>query len=253
MTQSARVVPFANPAPVVTLVNPADDPLYAAQYVGERLANLVQRSPGGVWMSSPSPPNLKFNTLIHSRDCIHAWCHLKMKFGGSNGPSIYALQEEIYAMNQGVLSIASYYGHLEKLWAKEDALTEYIICDLGENCKMSKFVMIKKDMDRVMKFFIGLNDVYKAVRTQILHLDPIPPIDKVYKSFITEKVQRGLSRESQPTQDNNDQQVPSMKMIHVIQDKLDALMGYLNTAGDKSADNMAGIACFSSVKLSEDS
>ncbi|KAL9690793.1 hypothetical protein QQ045_011203 [Rhodiola kirilowii] len=36
--------------------------LQAGQYVGERLANLVQRSPGGVWMSSPSPPNSIFNT-----------------------------------------------------------------------------------------------------------------------------------------------------------------------------------------------
>ncbi|KAL9666287.1 hypothetical protein QQ045_000615 [Rhodiola kirilowii] len=137
-------------------------------------------------------------SLIHSRDCIHAWSHLNMKFGGSYGPSIYALQEEIYALKQGDLSIASYFRKLETLWAEEDALTEYVVCDLGRNCKMSKYVMTKKDMDRVMKFLMGLNDVYKAVRTQILHAEPMPPIDKVYKTLITEEFQRGLSRSPVP-------------------------------------------------------
>ena len=42
----------------------------------------------------------------------------------------------------------------------------------------------------VMKFLMGLNESFSQVRTQILLMDPLPSINKVYSLMIQEEIQR---------------------------------------------------------------
>jgi hypothetical protein len=44
-----------------------------------------------------------------------------------------------------------------------------------------------------MQFLMGLNDSYKAIRGQILLLNPLPDVRQTYSSIIQEEKQRNLN------------------------------------------------------------
>ena len=44
-----------------------------------------------------------------------------------------------------------------------------------------------------MSFLIGLNETYTAIRCQILLMDPIPPLSKVFSLLLQDKKQRKVS------------------------------------------------------------
>ncbi|CAM8942004.1 unnamed protein product [Rhodiola kirilowii] len=129
-------------------------------------------------------------TLIHAYDCISAWTDLQERFGGSNDSSLFSIQQEISEMMQGDMSIAIYYGKLIKLWGDEDSLIERQVCDLGTKCKATKCFDSRKMKDRIMKFLMGLNEAYTAVRSQILLMEPFPTLREVYKMLISEETTR---------------------------------------------------------------
>ena len=52
----------------------------------------------------------------------------------------------------------------------------------------------------VLNFLMGLNESYTQIRGQILLMDPIPPINKVFSLVLQEEQQREVSSSSAPTQ-----------------------------------------------------
>ena len=61
-------------------------------------------------------------------------------------------------------------------------------CTYGLNDKITSF----QHQDSLMQFLNGLNDDYSQVRTQILMIEPIPSLDKVFSLVIPEERQRAL-------------------------------------------------------------
>ena len=61
-------------------------------------------------------------------------------------------------------------------------------CTCGVNDKITSF----QHQDSLMQFLNGLNDAYSQVRTQILMMEPIPSLDKVFSLVIQEERQRAL-------------------------------------------------------------
>ncbi|CAM8945339.1 unnamed protein product [Rhodiola kirilowii] len=126
-------------------------------------------------------------SLIHAFDCIAAWNDLKERFRGSNDSSLFSVQQEIADLMQGQLSIAKYYGQLIKLWGDEDSVVDKQACDLGARCKAMRCFDARKMKDRIMKFLMGLNEVYAPVRSHILLAEPFSTLGEVYKMLISEE------------------------------------------------------------------
>lgn len=57
--------------------------------------------------------------LIHLTDAIQAWADLEAWYSVNNGPSIFSLQEQIYALIQGDLTISKYHEKLAQLRGQE--------------------------------------------------------------------------------------------------------------------------------------
>lgn len=55
-------------------------------------------------------------SLVHLDNANEAWEDLESRFGGSNGPTFFAIQEEIYNLRQGELTVENYYSEIVKLW-----------------------------------------------------------------------------------------------------------------------------------------
>ena len=79
-------------------------------------------------------------------------------------------------MTQENLSINAYYTKFKGLW---EEFTNFRTCTYGyqvEDCTMS--------------FLMGLNETYATVRGQILLMDPVPPLSKVFSLILQDEKQR---------------------------------------------------------------
>ena len=55
-----------------------------------------------------------------------------------------------------------------------------------------------QQQEYMMQFLMGLNEAYGSIRGQILMLDPLPPIAKVFNLLVQEERQRIISSSSLP-------------------------------------------------------
>lgn len=115
-------------------------------------------------------------------------------FATTNGPRIYALREEIATLRQGEMTVENYYGQLKSLWGDEEELTNGELCDLGIDCKSTRCLNARKALVKVVKFLMGLNETHFQKRAQILALDALPAIEKVYAMIIQKEVHSKLNR-----------------------------------------------------------
>ena len=82
-------------------------------------------------------------------------------------------------MAQENLTINAYYTKFKSVW---DEYSSYRSCSCGhqvKNCTMS--------------FLMGLNDTYATVRGQILLMDPIPSLTKVFSHLVQDEKQKKIN------------------------------------------------------------
>ena len=88
-------------------------------------------------------------------------------------------------MTQDNLTINAYYTKFKGLW---DEFSNYRTCTCVHQVK-----------ECTMSFLMGLNKTYAAVRGQILLMDPMPPLSKVFSLILQDEKQRkvGVAKKMQ--------------------------------------------------------
>ncbi|XP_073317219.1 uncharacterized protein [Primulina huaijiensis] len=144
------------------------------------------------------------DSLMYMSTCREVWLDLRDRFQQSNAPRIYQIKKLLSAFNQGSLSVSSYYTKLRTLW---DELKDYQPASLC-HCGSMKDWMNYHNQECVMQFLIGLNESYGQIRAQILLVDPLPVITKVFSLVVQEERQRSITTGT-TTSDINTSFVPS--------------------------------------------
>ncbi|XP_022867559.1 uncharacterized protein LOC111387248 [Olea europaea var. sylvestris] len=105
-----------------------------------------------------------------------------------------------HAQNQ--LTIGAYFTKLKTVW---EELSNYRpSCSCGKcTCKGIKALEDHYQTEYVMSFFMGLDDSFAQTRSQILLMDPIPPINKVFALVSQEKLQRTMNNVAGTSTGNN--------------------------------------------------
>ncbi|KAF7144201.1 hypothetical protein RHSIM_Rhsim05G0096000 [Rhododendron simsii] len=85
-----------------------------------------------------------------------------------------------------------YYTKLKGLWDLHDALCPLPPCS-GDTAKE---LHQHHQKQRTIKFLMGLNGVYTAARGQILLMEPLPTVNKVYSLIIQDEKQRVISSQA---------------------------------------------------------
>lgn len=118
-------------------------------------------------------------SIIFSDSAYDIWNDLKERYQQANGPRIFQLRKKLMNLQQGQLSISAYFTKLKIIW---DELSSYRpTCSCGKcTCGGLKCLAEYYHAEYVMSFLMGLNDTYSQVRGQLLLMDPIPPINKVF-------------------------------------------------------------------------
>ncbi|XP_056695256.1 uncharacterized protein [Spinacia oleracea] len=120
------------------------------------------------------------------------WLELAERFGQSNGPLIYQLKKEIENLTQENMTIVSYYSKLKKLWDEMQTLRAFPTCTCGVmltcSCQFLKKVAEFEEEDKMMKFLLGLNGGFDSTITNVLAMDPMPNLNRVFS--ITQQIEK---------------------------------------------------------------
>ncbi|KAG6401762.1 hypothetical protein SASPL_138627 [Salvia splendens] len=128
--------------------------------------------------------------IIHAKTSQQVWEDLRDQFSQKNAPAIYQVQRSIATITQGSSTVAAYYTKIKALWAELDTYRTHVACN------QEKLHNEEKEEDRLMQFLMGLNDVFKAARSNILMMNPLPNVRQAYSLVIQEEMQRQVSSDT---------------------------------------------------------
>lgn len=134
----------------------------------------------------------KSASVIFSDSAADIWQDLKDRFQQSNGPRILQLWRELINLLQNQNTVGIYFTKLKTLW--EELSKFRLTCTCGKcTCGGVKELKSYFQMEYIMTFLMGLNENFSSIRSQILLLDPLPPINKVFSLISQEEQQRNIT------------------------------------------------------------
>ena len=104
----------------------------------------------------------------------------------SNSLAIYHIHREINTLSQGTLSVTQYYSKLRRLWDDLTCLAPLPTCTCGATKTVAQFF----ESQKVMHFLMGMNEEYNHSKDQILLMDYLPSVNKVYSLVLKIEKQR---------------------------------------------------------------
>uniref|UniRef100_A0A2C9U7A2 Uncharacterized protein n=1 Tax=Manihot esculenta TaxID=3983 RepID=A0A2C9U7A2_MANES len=97
-------------------------------------------------------------------------------------------------MEQG--NSIAYYSKLKKLWEELNVLQPMPQCTCGvmcaSTCDVSNEIVEIMSQTKLIQFLVGLNECYDHVKNQILVLDLLPYVNKVYSMILRVEKQKNV-------------------------------------------------------------
>ncbi|XP_042974688.1 uncharacterized protein LOC122306322 [Carya illinoinensis] len=135
--------------------------------------------------------------VVYALTAKDMWDELNNQFSQGNEPRIFQLQKELSSLSQDQTSVSVYYRKFKCLW---DELINYdqiphCTCGAYKSCKCdaTRLFLAYQQRQHVISFLMALNDDFTHVRGQILLLEPLPSITKVFSLIIQEEKQKEVS------------------------------------------------------------
>ena len=125
------------------------------------------------------------DAFLYTNTTKELWDELGERFGECNGPLIYQIQREIASISQGTMSVSQYYTKLKKAWDELNCLMLVPNCSCRPcTCGNVKAVANILSNNQLLQFLMGLNESFDGIRSQILLLDLLPSVKKVYSMVL---------------------------------------------------------------------
>jgi len=161
----------------------------------ERCNHLVQS-----WIINSVSPQIA-QTLVFHENAIDAWSDLKERFSKADRIRIASLRSQINNMKQGSRSVLEYFTKMKTLLEELNSHRPMPHCTCPRPCRCAAMREARcyRLEDQVILFLTGLNDQFNIVKTQVLMLDPLPSINKVY-SLVVQEESNNLSLASSITE-----------------------------------------------------
>lgn len=127
------------------------------------------------WMQNTMAADIRSSTM-YAETAHQLWLELEQSFAQQNAPRIFEVKQSITNLKQNQDSVSVYFSRLKTL------LDELFNYESIPNCTCGglKVVVQNQQKDCVMKFLMGLNDTYEAVKAQILLIKPFPSLNEAY-------------------------------------------------------------------------
>ncbi|XP_061353224.1 uncharacterized protein LOC133297999 [Gastrolobium bilobum] len=131
---------------------------------------------------------------IHWMDqALDVWNDLKERFSQGDIFKISDLQDDIYRLHQGDNTVSDYYTQLKVLWDELETLQPTPSCRcIRPCCNVSSEVKKIRERDYSIRFLKGLSDKFSHVRSQIMLIDPLPSVNRVFSLIMQQERQLHL-------------------------------------------------------------
>ncbi|XP_019189879.1 PREDICTED: uncharacterized protein LOC109184338 [Ipomoea nil] len=132
-------------------------------------------------------------SILHLDSARAVWEDLRSRFSQHDAQKISLLQNDIYGLRQRNLSINEYYTKCKTLWEEMNTLRPLpqSKCEPKCSCDLIGQIRKERDEDQVIRFLQGLNDEYNILKSNVLVLDPLLDVYKVF--VMAEKMERQIS------------------------------------------------------------
>ncbi|XP_075670228.1 uncharacterized protein LOC142639996 [Castanea sativa] len=135
--------------------------------------------------------------MVYRKTAKEVWKKLPTMFSQGNGPRIYQLQKDLASFSQGELFVSDYFTSLSILWDEIQNYEPLPLCSCEKCvCHVNERISNLHHKEAIMQLLMGLNDYFSHIRGQILLMDPIPFVDKVYSLLIKDEKQRSIGQGS---------------------------------------------------------
>ncbi len=180
---------------VIGTVPQPNDPSYPLYDLWTRCNDLVLS-----WITSCLAEHISAS-VIYIKTAKGVWDDLKERYSQSNGPRVFHLKQAISSLKQEQYDVSSYYTVLKSLWDEFLNYRPIPGCSCGAKCicDLSKTLTNYQHYDYVLSFLMGLNESFAQVRSQLLLMEPLPSINKVFALVQQEEKQRGVGILPLPT------------------------------------------------------
>lgn len=124
------------------------------------------------------------------------WDCLKSRYSVKNGPKVYKVWSDLTITKQAGVSIMSYYTQFLGMWEELATLSPLENC----SCENGSPILAWFNNLKVYQFLMGLDESYNTLRTQIINMEPLPDLDRVYSMVTQEESHRSVvqTRETGP-------------------------------------------------------
>ncbi|KAH6811157.1 hypothetical protein C2S51_024919 [Perilla frutescens var. frutescens] len=119
------------------------------------------------------------------------WGELHKHFGKKNGPRLYKLHREIATYTQHTQTVMVYFNNLTSLW------DDLALLKNSRMCTCAAYEDMKADLkeEHLMRFLMGLSDLFETIRQQILILNPLPTVSQAYSMILQVNDQINVSNQ----------------------------------------------------------
>ncbi|KAJ4808040.1 Retroelement pol polyprotein-like [Rhynchospora pubera] len=148
------------------------------------------------WLFNSIDPALQ-PSIAYSETVKELWDDLRERFSVANAPRIHQLKADIAAAKQqGGQSVVTYYTRLKGMWDELSSYTPVPTCTCGGcTCNVTAIFSKEKEEEKIHQFLMGLDDsIFGTVRSNILSMDPLPNLSKVYSMVVQEERHRSVVR-----------------------------------------------------------
>ena len=135
------------------------------------------------------------DSILFSNSSRQIWLDLEQRFGQADGTKFFQVKKDLYSISQGNNDIAAYFTEIKRLWDEHDSMITVPTCSCGVNCATYKYDQKMKEKEQLIQLLVGLNDVYKGIRGNILMSRPLPNVSEAYYMLLQEEHQREMSSE----------------------------------------------------------
>ncbi|XP_014515602.1 uncharacterized protein LOC106773420 [Vigna radiata var. radiata] len=142
------------------------------------------------WIIKTLSPQI-VESVIYVEEAKELWDELRERFSKGDYFKISDLLQDIHSIKQGEKSVNQFFTDLKILWEELESLRPIpsCTCKIPCSCELSKISLKYREIEHVICFLKGLNDTYSTVRTQILLMEPLPHINRVFSLIMQQERQ----------------------------------------------------------------
>ncbi|KAK9757663.1 hypothetical protein RND81_01G177900 [Saponaria officinalis] len=142
------------------------------------------------WLMNSTEPHIR-DTVQYVSSSQALWIELAERYGQANSVKIYPLKKELGAISQENMPLIEYYSKLKRTWENIEHLDPIPLCTCGAidscSCKLLKRTLARDSQTKLIQFLMG-NGGYESVKTNILSMEPLPPLNKALS--LLQKIER---------------------------------------------------------------